>query len=113
MMGADIAKQIASAVSFLYIDLSFLLTLWSESMRPGSVARCNLDSLDRTMRASPVRRQPARLTHVRRAGLLARGALTRLNFTHDLVEVVAGRVLHRRKLLVRLKFLQPQRLANG
>src|SRR5882757_561507 len=35
-----------------------------------------------------------------------------LDLLHHLVEVVARRVLHRRELLVGLKLLQPQRLAD-
>ena len=45
--------------------------------------------------------------------LLARVSSDFLSSIHDLGQVVARRILHRRVLLVGLELLQPQRLADG
>src|SRR5207249_7186775 len=45
--------------------------------------------------------------------LLGRVALPLLELLHDLVQVIARRILHRRVLLVGLELLQPQHLADG
>ena len=50
---------------------------------------------------------------LQRGRLLARVPLTLLELLHDLIEVVARRILHRRERLVGLELLEPQRLADG
>src|SRR5439155_7781137 len=45
--------------------------------------------------------------------LLGRVALPLLELLHDLVQVIARRILHRRVLLVGLELLQPQHLTDG
>src|SRR5262249_37719918 len=42
--------------------------------------------------------------------LLSRDALRPLELVHDLAQVIAGRILHGREILVGLQFVEPQRL---
>src|SRR5947209_10250993 len=51
--------------------------------------------------------------HPQASELLARGALTLLELFHDLIQVVARRILKRGKLLVGFQLLQPQHLPDG
>src|SRR3984893_19439711 len=61
-----------------------------------------------------VRAPPVGLPHHPQASeLLARVPLTLLELFHDLIQVVARRILKRGELLVGFQLLEPQHLADG
>src|SRR5215831_13154342 len=114
----DIARQIASAVSFLFIDLSFFVLSFLVTPRFQVTKRRIRVPFARVtrlwaMQASRKRSRPHGQIIFPAAALLARIGLLLLDLLQDLIQVVAGRTLHRRKLLVGFKFLQPQGLADG
>src|ERR1700720_2078433 len=85
---------------------------WSRQAQHASskIARKAHSSLPQSCADAPLGRPPRRVT---RGRLLARVPLTLLELFHDLIQVVARRILKRGELLVGFQLLEPQHLADG
>ena len=110
-MPAAVLRERANSLLIFVSDKEHSIPSYSYSSLLNRKTRENLYA----RRFEAVRGRPLLGARIRFAQLFARatGRLHVLNLLHDLLQVVAGRILQRREVDVGLKLLQPQRLADG